>query len=130
MVKNLLFCATFSPVVMGSLLDDKIEGNIKSGGDGSNIAFWNWTPMQKSLLDSKLLRVIFRSYWSSGKTRVMFERAITLAKDGNFVIFILFHDSNSCPLFLYYSLMNEIKEKGLDERYGHSGYRKNVDSEG
>ena len=79
MVKYLLFCATYFPIPVGSILDMKIKGNIEKGGHGNNIAFWNWTPKQKSLLDSNLRRVIFTSYWSTGKTRVMFEKAITLA---------------------------------------------------
>ena len=117
MRKYLLFCATFSPVPLGSVLDTKIKENIEKGGHGNNIAFWNWTPGQKSLLDSDVRRVIFRSYWSTGKTRVMFEKAKTLAASGETVLFILFHDSESWPIFLFCTLMNEIKKSGLDEKF-------------
>ena len=114
MVKYLLFCATYFPIPVGSILDMKIKENIEKGGHGNNIAFWNWTPQQKSLLDSKIQRVIFTSYWSTGKTRVMFEKAVTLAENREIVLFIIFYDSDSYPIFLYCCLLNEIKKLGLD----------------
>ena len=116
MVKYLLFFATYSPIPLGSVLDTKIKKNIEEGGHGNNIAFWNWTPGQKSLLDSDVRKVIFRSYWSTGKTRVMFEKAKTLAANGESVIFVLFHDSDSWPILLYCSLLNEIQNSNLDSK--------------
>ena len=51
----------------------------------------------------------------TGKTRVMFEKATALAFNGEVVFFILFHDSECWPIFLYCSLMNEVKKLGLND---------------
>ena len=75
MAKYLLFCSTYSPVPVASITDIKIKENLEKGGNANNIAFWNWTPKQKSLLDSYIQKVIFTSYWSTGKTRTLFEKA-------------------------------------------------------
>ena len=113
MAKYLLFCSTYSPVPVASIIDIKIKENLEKGGNATNIAFWNWTPEQKSILESDIQKVIFTSYWSTGKTRTLFEKAKMLADKGDFVIFVLYQDPVYAPILLYGSLMNEIKASGL-----------------
>ena len=119
MVKYLLFFATYHPVPISSVIDKKIRENLEKGGDAKNIAFWNWTPEQKNILFANITRMIMTSFWSTGKTRILLEKAKMLARMGEFVIFVFhykesyrerFHDfSDSAPLLLYYSLLNEIE---------------------
>ena len=115
MVKYLLFFATYHPVPISSVIDKKIRENLKKGGDAKNIAFWNWTPEQKNILFANITRMIMTSFWSTGKTRILLEKAKMLARMGEFVIFVLHYEeaendfSDSAPLLLYYSLMNEIE---------------------
>ena len=115
MAKFLLYLSTYAPIPVASVIDTKIKENIEKGGNAKNIAFWNWTPEQKNLLESILRRVIFTSYWSTGKTRIMFEKAKILAKDGKHVIFVLDSTKSYYPSFLYNSLLNEIKAAELRE---------------
>ena len=89
MAMYLLFSSTYDLVPVASIIDMKIKENIEKGGSAKNAALWNWTPLQKSLLDADLPRVIMTSYWSTGKTRILFMKALMLAKDGKFVIFVL-----------------------------------------
>lgn len=115
MAKYLLYLSTYAPIPVASVIDTKIKENIEKGGNAKNIAFWNWTPEQKNLLESILRRVIFTSYWSTGKTRIMFEKAKILAKEGKHVIFVLDSTKSYYPSFLYNSLLNEIKAAELSE---------------
>ena len=101
MVKYLMFISTYHQVPFGSVLDIKIKENLEKSGDAKSIALWNWTPEQKSLLDANIPRVIMTSYWSTGKTRIKFEKAKRLAAAGRTVIFVLH--------YVDLSLMNEIK---------------------
>ena len=120
MVKYLLFFATYHPVPISSVIDKKIKENLEKGGDAKNIAFWNWTPEQKNILFANITRMIMTSFWSTGKTRILLEKAKMLARMGEFVIFVLHYEevpkrirsgdfTDSAPLLLYYSLMNEIE---------------------
>ena len=116
MVKYLLFFATYHPVPISSVIDKKIRENLEKGGDAKNIAFWNWTPEQKNILFANITRMIMTSFWSTGKTRILLEKAKMLARMGEFVIFVLHYEegtdtdfSDSAPLLLYYSLLNEIE---------------------
>ena len=115
MVKYLLFFATYHPVPISSVIDKKIRENLEKGGDAKNIAFWNWTPDQKNILFANITRMIMTSFWSTGKTRILLEKAKMLARMGDMVIFVLHYEeaendfSDSAPLLLYYSLMNEIE---------------------
>ena len=115
MVKYLLFFATYHPVPISSVIDKKIRENLEKGGDAKNIAFWNWTPEQKNILFATINRLIMTSFWSTGKTRILLEKAKMLARMGDMVIFVLHYEkilndfSDSAPLLLYYSLMNEIE---------------------
>ena len=113
--KYLLYLSTYAPIPVASVIDTKIKENIEKGGNAKNIAFWNWTHEQKNLLESILRRVIFTSYWSTGKTRIMFEKAKILAKEGKHVIFVLDSTKSYYPSFLYNSLLNEIKAAELSE---------------
>ena len=115
MAKYLLYLSTYAPIPVASVIDTKIKENIEKGGNAKNIAFWNWTPEQKNLLESILRRVIFTSYWSTGKTRIMFEKAKILAKEGKHVIFVLDSTKSYYPSFLYNSLLNEIRASELSE---------------
>ena len=77
-----------------------------------------------SLLDADIQKLIMPSHWSTGKTRILFEKALMLAREGKFVLFIL-HYSNLtdqktsdedyfgdyAPILLYHSLMNEISNE-------------------
>ena len=97
---------------------------LEKSGSARNIAFWNWTPLQKSLLDADVPKLIMTSHWSTGKTRILFEKALMLAREGKLVLFIL-HYSNLteeqskdedyfgdyAPILLYHSLMNEISNE-------------------
>ena len=85
----LLFSATYNEVPLASIIDMKVKECLEKSGSAKNAALWNWTPLQKSILDADLPRVIMTSYWSTGKTRILFVKALKLAKDGNFVIFVL-----------------------------------------
>ena len=113
MVKYLMFISTYHQVPVGSVLDIKIKENLKKSGDAKNIALWNWTPEQKSLLDANIPRVIMTSYWSTGKTRIKFEKAKRLAAAGRTVIFVL-HYVDFPPILLYLSLMNEIERSEIN----------------
>ena len=86
------------------------------------VEFWNWTPNQKSLLDADIPRVIMTSYWSTGKTRVQFEKAKMLASEGQAVIFVLYYSQSTqneggfqdgAPVLLYCSLKNEINHSEI-----------------
>ena len=116
MVKYLLFFATYHPVPISSVIDKKIRENLEKGGDAKNIAFWNWTPEQKNILFATITRLIMTCFWSTGKTRILLEKAKMLAKMGDTVIFVLHYKedpfaafSDSAPLLLYYSILNEIE---------------------
>ena len=118
MAHHLLFCATKSQVPLSSTVDMKIKESLEKSGAGQNIAFWNWTPHQKSLLDADIPRLIMTSHWSTGKTRILFEKALMLAREGNFVIFILHYCENTedeysdhAPILLFHSLTNEISNE-------------------
>ena len=104
MAMYLLFSSTYDLVPVASVIDMKIKENLEKGGSAKNAALWNWTPLQKSLLDADLPRVIMTSHWSTGKTRILFVKALMLAKDGKFVIFIL-----------HYSQINEESKDSKDE---------------
>ena len=108
MTKYLLFCSTYAPIPVDSVIDTKIKENLEKGGTAKNISFWNWTPEQRDLLNSNIYRVILTSYWSTGKTRLMFEKAKMLAEEGKSVIFVLDRGGKSTPFFLYHTLTNEI----------------------
>ena len=118
MVKFLLFFATYHPAPVSSLIDTKIKDTIDNSVTVESLSFWNWTPEQKSLFDAEICRVIMTSHWSTGKTRIMFEKAKILAKEGKRVIFVLHHsqfleeESNyfqdNAPILLYLCLLNEI----------------------
>ena len=90
-------------------------GGKKKGGDAKNIAFWNWTPEQKNILFATITRLIMTTFWSTGKTRILLEKAKMLARMGEMVIFVLHYEQNqndfsdSAPLLLCYSLLNEIE---------------------
>ena len=103
MAMYLLFSSTYDLVPVASVIDMKIKENLEKGGSAKNAALWNWTPLQKSLLDADLPRVIMTSHWSTGKTRILFVKALMLAKDGKFVIFIL-----------HYSQINEESKDSKD----------------
>ena len=121
----LLFSATYNQVPLASIIDTKIKENLEKAGSAKNAAFWNWTPKQKSLLDADIPRVIMTSHWSTGKTRILFEKALRLARAGKIVLVVLHYsqiseeqtENGECsiehaPILLYHSLMNEIgKEK-------------------
>ena len=125
MARYLLFSATYNQVPLASLIDMKIKENLEKAGSAKNTAFWNWTPKQKNLLFADIPRVIMTSHWSTGKTRILFEKALGLARDGKTVIVVLHYsqiseeqtENGECsiehaPILLYHSLMNEIgKEK-------------------
>ena len=116
MAKYLLFCSTYHPAPVTSVIDLNIKDIIEKAGDARIVIFWNWTPGQKNLLDADIPRVILTSYWSTGKTRIMFEKAKILAAQGKIVIFIL--DSNNSlhysPILFYSHLMNEIEASKLN----------------
>ena len=115
MVKYLLFFATYHPVPISSVIDKKIRESLEKGGDAKNIAFWNWTPEQKNILFATITRLILTSFWSTGKTRILLEKAKMLARMGDMVVFVLHYEqkqndfSDSAPLLLYHSLLNEIE---------------------
>ena len=117
MIKCLLYFATYHPAPVSSLIDTKIKGTFEKSGDAEPLSFWNWTPNQKSLLDANIPRVILTSYWSTGKTRIQFEKAKILASEGQTVIFVLYYSQSTqnegdfqdgAPVLLYCSLQNEI----------------------
>ena len=116
MAKYLLFCSTYHPAPVTSVIDFNIKDMVEKAGDARNIIFWNWTPGQKNLLDANIPRVILTSYWSTGKTRIMFEKAKILAAQGKIVIFIL--DCNNSlhysPILFHSHLMNEIEASKLN----------------
>ena len=65
MAMYLLFSATYNEVPLASLINMKVKENLEKSGSAKNAAFWNWTPLQKSLLDANLPRVIMTSHWST-----------------------------------------------------------------
>ena len=118
MVKYLLFLSTYHPAPVASLIDSKIQETIDNVSDAKTVDFWSWTPEQKSILREVITRMILTSHWSTGKTRIMFEKAKILAMSGETVLFVLFYSQISeaeldsfgkyIPIFLYCSLLNEI----------------------
>jgi hypothetical protein len=104
MAMYLLFSATYHQVPLASVIDMKIKESLEKSGSAKNISLWNWTPIQKSLLEADLSRVILTSSWSTGKARILFEVALKLARDGKFVIFVL-----------HYSQLS-IEKKSTEER--------------
>ena len=62
--------------------------------------------------------MILTSHWSTGKTRILFEKAKNLAVNGKKVKFVLHHSQtddaqpdnfqDNAPILLYLSLLNEI----------------------
>ena len=120
MAHCLLFSSTYNWVPVASVIDMKIRESLEKSGSAKNIALWNWTPLQKSLLDADLSRVIMTSHWSTGKTGILFEKALKLAREGNMVVFVLHYSqineskdyfSDYAPILLYHSLMNEISQE-------------------
>lgn len=123
MVKYLLYFSTYHPVPASSILGMKIKENLGKGGNADNIAFWNWTPEQKNLLVANITRMIMTTHWSTGKTRIIFEKAKILAKNGNSVVIVLYYSkkteaslylSDQAPILLYSLLMNEIEQERGD----------------
>ena len=114
MVRCLLFFSTYHPAPVLSLLDTKIKEAFDKIGNAKNIELWNWTPVQKGLLNEIITRMILTSSWSTGKTRIMFEKAKILAMRGETVLFVLFYSQmsqaefdsfgNYAPIFLLCSL--------------------------
>ena len=95
MARYLLFSATYNQVPLASLIDMKTKENLEKAGSAENIAFWNWTPQQKSLLFADIPRVIMTSHWSTGKTRILFVKALRLARAGKKVIVVLHYSQLS-----------------------------------
>ena len=113
MAKYLLFVATYQIAQVSSVIHSKISQILKTSGDVKNIVFWNWTPTQKGLFDADISRVIMKSHWSTGKTRIMLEKAKKLALNGENVLFCLYYcqsDFDFAPILLYHSLYNEIEK--------------------
>ena len=118
MVKYLVFYSTYTPAPTSGLLDQIIKDNFDKNSDARTIEFWNWTPEQKGLLNDIIRRMILTSHWSTGKTRIMFEKSKILAMDGETVFFVLFYSQTSeaefdsfgdyAPILLFCSLRNEI----------------------
>ena len=117
MATYLLFFSTYHPVPVASVIDTKINCNFSKCGSGKNIAFWNWTPTQLDLLLSMIERVIMVSHWSTGKTRIIIEKALILARNGENVLVVLHYSANiddlsdNAPILLYYLLANEIQQE-------------------
>ena len=107
LAKYLLFCSTYDKVPVSSVIDFKIKENLDKSGGAENVILWNWTPGQKSLLDGDVPLVIFTSYWSTGKTVVMFEKAKDLARNGEKVIYVI---ANYGAILLYQSLAMELRK--------------------
>ena len=117
MAMYLLFSATYNEVPLASMIDMKVKESLEKSGSAKNAAFWNWTPLQKSILDADLPRVIMTSYWSTGKTRILFVKALTLARDGKFVIFVLH----------YSKIIEENKNSGMTAKSkGFQNYLPNL----
>ena len=95
MVKYLLFLSTYHPAPVSSLIDSKIQETIDNTSDAKTVDFWSWTPEQKSILREVITRMILTSHWSTGKTRIMFEKAKILAMSGETVLFVLFYSQIS-----------------------------------
>ena len=128
MAKVLLFFATYHPASVAGLIDTKIKDAFDKSTSAESLCFWNWTPEQKSLFDAEICRVVMTSHWSTGKTRIMFEKTKCLAGEGKKVIFVLHHSKmleedskyflrnlynfrDNAPILLYLSLLNEIDPK-------------------
>ena len=62
LAKYLLFFATRGPAPLSSSIDMRIKEGLEKCGCAKNIVFWNWTPLQKSLLDADIQRVIMTSH--------------------------------------------------------------------
>ena len=133
MVKHLLFFSTYHPAPVSSFIDTKIKETIEKFGDARNIELWNWTPEQKGLLNEIIRRMIMTSHWSTGKTRIMFEKAKILAILGQIVIFVLYcseiSESESenfgkyAPALLSCSLQNEIDIGVQNNKWNHENFK-------
>ena len=120
MVKYLLFYSTYTPAPTSDLFDHTIKESINKNCGAKTIEFWNWTPEQKGLLSEAYRRMILTSHWSTGKTRIMFQKAKDLAMNDQTVLFVLFYSKITeagfdsfgqyAPILLYCSLLNEIEQ--------------------
>ena len=104
MVKYMLYFSSYHTNIPN--IDAKIKENITKSGSAENIAYWNWTPEQKHLLEDHIPRMILTSLWSTGKSRIMIEKAKMLSDSGQKIMFFI--ASQECVLF-YHSVKNELK---------------------
>ena len=79
-MKYLLFFSTIEQAPINSSLHNLIQHKLGKAGNAKNIAFWNWTCGQKSILDADEPRMMFTADFSTGKTRLMVEKAKQLAQ--------------------------------------------------
>ena len=63
--------------------------NIKEGGKAENVAFWSPSQANIALKCLDLLRVLFKSGWSTGKTILMMDCAKKLLDIGQPVLFVI-----------------------------------------
>ena len=89
---------------------DLVCQNIKKAGSGENIILWcNLKPGQLTIIeDPQLIRAIFPSCYSTGKTIILVWKAIELSKTGP-VVFLLCLTSKEKSL-LFYQLQEEFKD--------------------
>ena len=93
-VKCLLFLASYELIVTPAMITGEVDIMIEKASDFDNIIFWNqllcWTPRQLSLLkDEGLIRLIFLSPPSCGKTVIITTKAKNLARKGQKVLILL-----------------------------------------
>ena len=108
---TLLFSSTYNPLPVASVIDMKIKESLEKSGSAKNAAFWNWKSLQKNLLDADLPRVIMTSHWSTGKTRILFMKALMLARDGKFVVLVLHYSQLLKP-----NVPNDDKSSSVNEK--------------
>ena len=89
----LLFLSSYEPVVTPTKITGELIKVMEKAGDVENILFWNkicWTPKQLGLLtDESLIKVLFLSPPSCGKTYILKAKAKQFAQKGKNVLVLL-----------------------------------------
>ena len=112
----LLFFAGFDAVQTPSRLIKSISSKIDAASTAENIELWmSFTPDQYSILG--LCFVVFVACWGSGKTLLMFHKAIQISKKGEKVLFLVFNADSKVAghqTLLALRLTEQFKDHNID----------------
>ena len=82
-----LFFASFDVITTPSQLKSKVSKMVQKAGSAKIIEMYRcWTPNQLPLLKGNILRVLFMTAPSTGKTAIMEGKALKCFEEGNLVL--------------------------------------------